>query len=141
MSRQIKFRIWDTKTNKNVTNALTTPQNEVYYPTISVIGGVYFDRMEGGELICLNDNEDCEGRFVLQEFTGLLDKNIQEAYEGDIVELYSCGSPIFRSAVTFEIGVFGVADKRGGVVPVFRNLSYYEQFRVIGNIFENSELL
>lgn len=95
----------------------------------------------GDQLAKLSDTIWNADNSPLMQFTGLLDKDIRETYEGDVVELHSCGIPIFRSVVTFEIGVFGVTDKRSGVVPVFRNLSYYEQFRVIGNIFENPELL
>jgi len=136
--RQIKFRIWDTKTNKNVTNALTTPYN-VYYPNISTIGGVYFDRMEGGELICLNDNEDCEGRFVLQDFTGLLDKNGWEIYEGDIVvwdgphDSEWIGTVEFV-APSFEINWFKTPYPAA-------NTRLDSRVRVVGNKFENPESL
>jgi len=93
------------------------------------------------QLTKLSDTIWSANNSPLMQFTGLQDSNGREIYEGDIVELYSCGAPIFRSAVTFEIGVFGVADKRDSVVPIFRNLSYYGQFRVLGNIYENPDEL
>ena len=137
--RQIKFRIWDTKTNKNVTSALITSQNEVYYPSISAIGGIYFDRMNCDEFICLNDNENCEGRFVLEQFAGLLDKNGREIYEGDVVcwdgphESEWVGA-VEYIAPSFEIKWFRVPYKVG-------NTRLDNRVAIIGNIHENPKLL
>jgi uncharacterized phage protein (TIGR01671 family) len=107
-----------------------------YYPIENM------DSAMGDQLAKLSDTIWGADNSPLMQFTGLLDRDIREAYEGDIVEIYSCGAPIFRSVVTFEIGVFGVVDSRNSIGPIkFRNLSYYEGFRVLGNIHENPELL
>lgn len=69
----------------------------------------------------------------LRQYTGLNDKNGQEIYEGDILEYTEddCNELQYlttRRAVTFANGAFHF-----GVVP--------HVSKVIGNIYENPELL
>ena len=73
--------------------------------------------------------------FILMQYTGLKDKNGKEIYEGDIVKSTSIGEEII-SWVNFWDGYFTV-EGRGIAALAYKT---YE-WEVIGNIYENPELL
>lgn len=85
--------------------------------------------IEQKEIIIHRDSPD----FILEQFTGLSDKNGREIYEGDVIS--GCGS---ISAVVYrqEIAAFERISKTGPAV-----LSINTVGEVIGNIHENPELL
>lgn len=72
------------------------------------------------------------------EFTGLLDKNGKEIYEGDILQ---CGESIFK--VSYEgshLGAFSLV-REGYFAGCFGDLTEPFYCEVIGNIHDNPELL
>jgi uncharacterized phage protein (TIGR01671 family) len=126
--RELKFRVWDVKLNEYV------PKREL-------------DRNFGldfnGELRCLIASRE-KGPFILQQYTGLTDKNNKPIYEGDIVKFsrsFEKERQIkeLKSFVRFDEGQFGF--DLIGFNDRFFTLSDECGIEVIGNIFEHSELL
>lgn len=97
------------------------------------------------EIFFSNEDVDCYEHtdfkdIELMQYTGLKDKNEKEIYEGDIVKLRA----------NHGIGVIKYSDEWGAFVVeyikprplVVLGMNYYkEDIEVIGNIYENSELL
>jgi uncharacterized phage protein (TIGR01671 family) len=81
-----------------------------------------------------------EYRFVIQQFSGLTDANGVKIYEGDILRFpitwfYTKDVVSFdQEAVVFEDGAFKWRDE-------FLSKTLTENATIIGNIFENPELL
>lgn len=75
----------------------------------------------------------------LMQFTGLHDKNGKEIYDGDIVNCYDDNishSGWEKKIILWNGGKCGF-DFRGSM----KDINYYAQFEVIGNIYETPELL
>ena len=123
MIRPIKFRAWDTRCKKM---------------RIGLILYCYKDGSLGIEP--LGDNighYHYSSEFKLMQFTGKLDKNGKEIYEGDVVkwfEYYSSGKR------TEHYSVIRWDENRAGWR--FDDLSHFWcELEVIGNIYENTELI
>lgn len=112
--REIKFRVWD-KLNKEMINfeSINFQERRVYKDTVSYRK--------------FNDIE-------LMEYTGLKDMDGKEIYEGDIL-FESFREEYFK--VVFENGSF-----RAEADGYSLDLEDYDDIcEVVGNIYENSELL
>lgn len=98
---------------------------------------------------------------IIEQFTGLIDKNGKEVYEGDIIkwketrfwnkeqEQKGVAMPrFFKSAVVYDDAEFLVSSTQEFDTPLccfFRTEDVHNQFdykaEVIGNIYKNPELL
>jgi uncharacterized phage protein (TIGR01671 family) len=126
--REIKFRAWSYKESKFYTRVLVgNVEND------DPCSSVWDDEKKEW----LEFDKFCG---VIQQYTGLKDKNGKEIYEGDKVKFgYTENRDFFGEVVYFEDrATFGVKTKNAG--EDFDDLvDYMHFFEVIGNIFENQE--
>jgi uncharacterized phage protein (TIGR01671 family) len=133
-NREIKFRTWD----KQLKQFAEWTNRDPFFDTSH--GQIFFwervQREDGsydGDIIL----QDYGDRFILQQYTGLKDRNGKDIYEGDILKWHEGENNL--SEVIFLNGSFMV---RGINWGAFWYLSdYYAAYTYFGNIFENSELI
>lgn len=122
--RDIKFRAWD-KENKHMTYNIQEMYDGYCDDTDS---GLY------GYMSCFTSFLYDEN-FIVMQYTGLKDMNGKEIYEGDIIEyktIYEWDKKLIKRAkIVFENGMFSPP---GVIMDLSRS-------RIIGNIWEDSELL
>ncbi len=119
--RPIKFRAWDKADKRMVYQDWHSFRN---WYNESLVGKVVYARGFDGEKILLSDP---------MQFTGLHDKNGKEIWEGDIL-LRKNGRV---DVVEYETGSFVVRHPHGDSDYIAQT----NMFEVIGNIYENPELL
>jgi uncharacterized phage protein (TIGR01671 family) len=125
MNREIKFRVW----NKGINSMYS-----VYGFNQRQIQWGKDDGSLGGSFSYGQNNKN---KFILMQFTGLSDKNGKDIYDGDIVKRSLSGSnPTTTDKVYFQNGSFVI-----GEGDFIRTISSFCTLEVIGNIYENPELL
>ena len=129
MSDRFKFRLWDERYGE-------------YYSVsyLKSTGELVGEYLHNG-IIVLNQQHG-EGRFTVEQCTGLKDCNGTLIYEGDLVR-GSFGIPPLPvgSVVEWKNGVFGIATK---YVPKWAHIGIAMEcldLEVIGNIHQHHELL
>ncbi|MDC0751793.1 YopX family protein [Enterococcus innesii] len=124
-----KFRAWD-KESKSMHQILEIIySNDLSYISFITIGGgnlIYGPKRRLGDDV------------IIMQSTGLKDKNGVEIFEGDIVRWHDVVT--WDYSVTFKDGVFCISDDPSSNFYHLKE-DINGKFEVIGNIYENPELL
>jgi len=124
--REIKFRAWHKK------------EKEMWYPSgkalihwdgIGIEYGDGYSLKKGGLVI--------DEGIILMQYTGLKDRNGVEIYEGDLLNIEDSIKWNKTYEITFSDGAFCCEDR----LNILLGICNHEKGEVIGNIYENSELL
>lgn len=126
MNNQTKFKVWD-----KLAQHMIYPDKGYQQHYILDLNGRFHNLQNG------SGGDD----YVVQEYTGLTDSNDKEICEGDIL-IYKTG---VNGQVLYEVdqGAYIFQWKRNGPNQNYINLNCDVAFEsvIVGNIFENSELL
>ena len=131
--RKIKFRAWDKIQKRMISNGelfILDCSNELPFLPLA---NNFYDKDEKG-----NNSE-----FVVMQYTGIKDIHGVEIYEGDIVkcvEFTILGDSIEYIFVC-EYDVYCASFVFNSKNNETNDIRYFENYEVIGNIFENKELL
>ena len=121
--RDVKFRVWNTETNKMITN--------VKEMGVFALQSIY----SIDEFLVIPTNE----KYPLMQYTGLKDKNGVEIYEGDIIK-YDFNELNYRiEFLNAEFIARRFYENIENLYPT--EFDYGKECEVIGNIYENKELL
>ena len=119
MSREIKFRVWDKRHN-----------------SMEYINDLYWFEENG-----IHDFND--DNYVFMQNTGLKDKNGKEIYDSDIVKVtWGSGKIVFYEVkYCGSLGYHYLRDTKNKEDDDIICIYDYSQMDVIGNVFDNPELL
>jgi len=143
MNREIKFRAWSEKDKCWIGDG---PYDVL---ALSLDGDIFRCHSDS----CESTIKEIYGEVVLQQFTGLTDKLGKDIYEGDIIvidDLYPYfdeGKRNYVAVVEWCFAGFHYVkycvnpDKVGVSDGINEPLEEGDQFSIIGNIYQNPELL
>ncbi|MBW8145033.1 hypothetical protein ICV15_05155 [Streptococcus pseudopneumoniae] len=127
-----KFRVWDSVEKKFVEHFFITDNG--------LICNMEKPTSDSKLLIPIEKSE-----LILMQSTGLKDKNGKEIFEGDVLEIQDEGEVLGNAKLTWdnEQAVFMIeAISVDDIAPFHEILSDESySYRVVGNIYENKEVL
>lgn len=136
--RRIEYRAWDTQENKWYAPIFEAYKGQLHELLISFAGELSERTLEG------NRHESCfPKRYILSESTGLLDKDDNKIFNGDIMEFtvfdYNDHDTQYIGKVSYEGGKYYLETK-----TAYFDLDWVLcqdcTAKVVGNIFENPDV-
>lgn len=130
--REIKFRAWSPSL-ESFCSAFSVHKNGY----ISSLIDAHIDKDSG---VAISDAHWDENDLILSQYTGLKDKNGKDIYEGDVILGDQVVYFVTEDNARFDqtcIGGYGIQNGK-------HDLYYYKDypdFEIIGNIYENPELI
>lgn len=144
MNRIIKFRAWD-KDEEKMDHNIGLVGNRILFE----YGDIESDDSSVEAISYVDIDEHNEKYFEIMQYTGLKDKNDKEIYEGDIVdypdasrcgESYDYDCYINRGIVEYDLDSMSYHFTNRETVDM-EDICIKDEVEVIGNIYENPELL
>ena len=138
--RELKFRVWDTRTKKMLTGFHL-------FGEVTLIGGIHAwqdEELHGVNSPAESDSLERLNDLVEMQFTGLKDKEGNEIFEGDILEATRQvheKQPLREgnkySKVVFEDGAFMASQ----MVQLNSKKIYTHGYKVVGDVYSAPHLL
>ena len=127
--REIKFRAWDKGLKRMIYLSEPTVENDDFSGIVFKLRDYFVSAFSSDRI------EDLE----LMQYTGLRDKNGREVYEGDIVRFKDWWDEEMVGEVRYSEKdmAFTIVNDFWDGFPIM----YADDLEVIGNIYENPELL
>ena len=124
MNDRFKFRVWDKRRNKFIESPEPTPM------------------LQANGLLAYFKDAEYMKNYVIQFCTGLKDKNGKLIYEGDIVKFRNTDNKYYIGTIKYtdDDALFCLSYKNESNRDDWDYVIRY-RLEVIGNIYENKELL
>ena len=128
--RKIKFRAWEEQKNRMLTTDNTNINGEM--KSWNYWGDCIFDDLYTDQ-------------FVIMQWTGLIDDNGKEIYDGDIVNYHNCHDVDEEGESINYYGIIEYNEHEAGYFircnSLGKPINECGSFEVVGNIYENPELI
>ena len=140
MNNRFKFRVWDETRKQLIYPETNNPD----------INENYFLLNQKGKVFCFDGNmlDDWSENFIIQQFTGLLDKDGNKIFEGDILFINCNKNYTYKVIIKWLDGGLHAFEKINNEYSIEEGYTLnheigntHEFSKIIGNIFENPELL